>query len=487
MTAIADGSSRSLARSAASQFAGRVTLSLGRLLVAMLIVRGAGVEVFGAYTLVIQYVLLAEWLVDFGQADLAVRDIAREPVGEPVVLEALSRLKLLHGAVFGPLLPLTLLILGYPATVVEAGAVGGVAVLAYAAVQPARVRFRVWMRAERDVAAELAGLAVMLPLTWMACRAELGLVALVGCYAVGRVVQLALAFAFMGDWPGRFAATGCAGTLWRGALPLGFAGLLVMVYDSLATLMLSKLGGMEAVGQYAAATRFVFPVIIAVQALTAAFYPPLSATWRGDPGRFQTLQQAALDLSVLAAGLLLCGVFAAAPFLMGLLGPEIAAAAPVLRVLCLVILARAVTTAMSPLIVVAGQQGRALWLSALAVAVQAAAILLLIPRFGLVGVAAGYLVVEILVSVVPIAVIGQHVASVRLRWSVPLRMMACALFAAMAAEALPFAGTFAAGVVAACGFLFLVVVTRTVSVAQLRAVLASIVAGRTAVSPGGGR
>src|SRR5947209_6237113 len=106
MAVIADGSSRALARSAASQFGGRVALSLGRLAAALLIVHAAGVEAFGGYTLVLQYVFLAEWLVDFGQTDVAVRDMARDPLAEPAIRAALARLKLWHGLVLAPLLPL---------------------------------------------------------------------------------------------------------------------------------------------------------------------------------------------------------------------------------------------------------------------------------------------------------------------------------------------------------------------------------------------
>ncbi|MFO5011404.1 hypothetical protein RCK73_25795, partial [Salmonella enterica subsp. enterica serovar 1,4,[5],12:i:-] len=85
------------------------------------------------------------------------------------------------------------------------------------------------------------------------------------------------------------------------------------------------------------------------------------------------MQQTALTLSVGVAGVMFTGIHGASDFLMGLLGRDFVTAAPVLRLLAWVLLLRAVTTAMSPLIVIAGYQGRALWLTLGSVVMQVAA------------------------------------------------------------------------------------------------------------------
>src|SRR5262249_17491097 len=59
--------------------AGRLSISLSRLIVAGLVIRGYGRDIFGQYSLVFGTLAIAEWLVDFGTTDVFVRDISRKP------------------------------------------------------------------------------------------------------------------------------------------------------------------------------------------------------------------------------------------------------------------------------------------------------------------------------------------------------------------------------------------------------------------------
>jgi len=109
MTTTVDSSSRSLMKNAASQIGGRLSLSLGRLLAALMIVRLVGPERFGEYALVLQFIVLFEWLADFGQTDIGVRDICQRPAEEGETLGALATLKALQGAGLALLLPALLM------------------------------------------------------------------------------------------------------------------------------------------------------------------------------------------------------------------------------------------------------------------------------------------------------------------------------------------------------------------------------------------
>ncbi|HEY1384574.1 MAG TPA: oligosaccharide flippase family protein [Dongiaceae bacterium] len=483
MSGAVDSSSRSLFKNAISQIGGRLLLSLGRLLAALMIVRLLGPERFGEYALVLQFIVLFEWLADFGQTGISVREICQNPADERATLGALTTLKAVQGLFLALLLPALLLALRYPAEIVRAGVAGGLSVACYAAVQMFRADLAVRMRMERDVGAELGGLVVMLPLTLVACRAGAGVEILIACYSAARIVFLLL-LVWFSLGPGRprlhLAGSRPSMELLLKALPLGIAGLLVSTYDSLATLMLSKMTDMGAIAQFASAMRFVFPVIIVVQALLSAFYPSLAATYRVNPVRFQRLQQSALELSVLVGAGLFCGLFAGADFFMGLMGPSIRDAAPVLSVMSVVVLARSVTTAMSPLIVVAGKQGKALWLTAASIAFQAVMLLALVPRLGIMGAAIGYLAVELALGVVPVSVIGQLVAKVRLDWSVPVRLIGWAGIAVAICKLLPLAGTIWSGILAGLLFVTLILATGTLSVSSVRSVLSDIIAGRLA-------
>jgi O-antigen/teichoic acid export membrane protein len=452
------------------------------MVVALVIVRLEGASQFGAYALVLQFVVLFEWLADFGQTDIAVRNICQTPSNETTILGGLATLKVTQGLLLALLQPVLLLAMNYSAQIVLAGAAGSLSILCYAAVQVFRTRFKVDMLMERDIAAELGGLVVMLPLTWLSCRAGLGIVMLVLCYSISRLVFLLLAILFSrrdrrqrAQWVGQLAAK----DLLRAALPLGVAGLLVALYDSLGTIVLSKLTPLDQVAQYAAAARFVFPVMIVVQALGSAFYPLLSVTWIASPPQFQRLQQSALELSLLIAGALFCGVFASADFLMGLMGQTAGAAPTVLKVMSLVVLGRAVTTAMSPLIVIANQQAKALWLAAVSILLQMAMLLLLVPRYGVLGAAIGYLIIELVVGAVPVSVIGQAAARVRVNWGVPIRLICCAGLTVAACAFVPLGHTLWSAPLGGVTFMGLVIASGTLSIRDLRLGLMNLVSART--------
>lgn len=352
-----------LFHNSASLVAGRLLLSVGRLGAAVLVTRLAGVETFGSYALLLSLIALFEWLVDFGQTDIAARDVAQHPARMAADLAALARAKAAMAILAAIALPAGLALARYPLPLVVAGAIGSVSIAFTAALQPARVRVRARMRIDLDVGAEIVGLVAMLPLLGLAASARMGPAMLIATLAVARAVQWAMLSRWSRTPVGPPAARGTwhdARRLARAAAPLGAAGLLVVLYDALAPLMLSKLIDLHAVALYAAAARFVFPVIIVVQAINNAFFVALSATWARDRARFGEMQQTALTLSVGVAGVMFTGIHGASDFLMGLLGRDFVTAAPVLRLLAWVLLLRAVTTAMSPLIVIAGYQGRAL-------------------------------------------------------------------------------------------------------------------------------
>ena len=472
MTAETQAGSRSLFKNSVSQIAGRLLLSLGRMVVALMIGRVAGTEMFGAYVLVLSFLVFFEWLVDFGQTDIGVRDICQAPGREAAVLGALFRLKIVQGVAYCLLLPALLMVMRYPPDIIRAGAVGAVGLLFYGGVQLFRTLFKVRMCMERDVLAELGGLAISFPLTWLACRAHAGIEILVGCYMVSRVAFFCLV-AWLGrrerhPW-GAGAGFREAWALFLRASPLGVGGLLVALYDSLAIVMLSKLADIDSEAQYAAATRFVYPVIIIVQALNSAFYPPLSAMWKTAPARFKQLQQTVLETSLLVGGALFCAINAGADFLMGLMGPSIGAAAGILRILAWVVLARALTTSMSPLIIVSGRQGRTVWITATSVVLEAVAFLLLVPRYGIAGAAAGYLIIEVAVGVAPVSWIGQRAAKTTLAWTAPAKLILCAATAAGLCAVLPGAGTIWSGMLSVLIYAALTILSGALSPRQLRA------------------
>ncbi len=480
MSVTTGATTRSLFKNSVSQIVGRLLLSAIRLVTAALVVRLIGSGRFGEYTLVLSFLLIFEWMVDFGQTDIAVRDIARDPEDEGAVLQALVRLKAVQGLVLSLLLPVVMLVLHYPPALVQAAAIGSLGVLAYAAVQVFRALFKVRMQMERDVFSELASTVALLPATWLACRAGASVQVLIACYMASRLVYLGIALAFayrQRSAPGpRATPPNAARNLLREALPLGLSGLLVLVYDAIAPVLLSKIADMHAVALYSAPARYVFAVLALVQALNTAFFPVLAHRWNKSVESFTSLQQTALEISILIAVGFACCAVASAAFLMRLIGPGVADATPVLQLMCCIVVVRTVSMAMSPLIVIAGRQGVSVWLTVASLGIQAVVLPLLVPRFGALGAVVGYLLVE-LITVVPLVVVGQWASGARLTWAKPALLGICGLAALAVTRLLPVWDDWLGGVACPLLFLAFALATRAVSVDKLRRMYGELVGG----------
>lgn len=417
----------SVFKNATSQTLGRLTLSLMRFAIAVLIVRWAGPERFGEYSIVLTVALLMEWAADFGHSDVAVREISRDPPREGSLLAAVALLKAIHAVVAGALVVALLAALGYPGEVIRAGAVAAVGVLAYGAALVCRTLFRARLTMERDVGSELAGVLVMIPLTWWACVKGWGLEVLVGCHSVSRLIHAALAWWMARKLAGpivRGALSRDVRWILRAAIPIGIAGLLVSVYNAVDTLMVSKLDGARSAGVYSSAQRFVFPVIIVVDAIASSVFPLLASYWRRHDDRFRVTLQRSFDLTLVLTGGALCAFQTSAGLLMGLMGPEMREDAALMRVMALALVARAVTSILSPLVIVTGRAAWGLWLTGLGLCVKTTLLALLIPSQGLMGVGYAWLATDLLAGVIPAVIITQRMTGVRLSWRVGLRVAA---------------------------------------------------------------
>jgi O-antigen/teichoic acid export membrane protein len=467
---------RSLFKNSVSQILGRLLLSALRLVAAALIVRTLGAERFGEYTLVIGFVLIFEWLADFGQTDIVVREASHRPEHAPVAMQALVWLKLGQAVVLALALPALLAVMGYSRGVVEAAAAGALGLLCYTPALIFRAGFKVRMQMERDVLAEVIGAVVILPLTWLACTRTGSTAALVGSYAVSRLIYLAAAAALSPPvaWPKADPAVRRAAIdLVRWAAPLGLSGLIVWLYDSLAPVLLSKIVDMKAVAYYSAPARYIFAIITVVQALNTAFFPMLARHWRKSLDYFAQLQQTALETSMLIGIGFSCAAVASATFLMSVIGKGVLQAAPVLQLMCGILLVRTVSTAMSPLIVISGRQGAAMVLTVLSVALQGVFVAVLVPRYGAMGAVFGNLLVEV-ICVVPMIVLGQRASGAKLRWRGPLGLLACGIAAVLITRLMPIWGDWGGGM--ACPLLFVAFCFATggISVRKLQRIVADL-------------
>ncbi|MEM9422007.1 MAG: oligosaccharide flippase family protein, partial [Pseudomonadota bacterium] len=150
---------------------GRIILSAGRLLVVIILVRMSGTETFGGYALILSLVAFFDWLVDFGQTDIAVREIASDGNKRAAWLGALGRNKLIMGLLGGALVPILSILLGYSEEIIAGAFVGGFAVMLHALLQVPRTILKLEMRQDRDILGEVAGFVAMLITLSIAARA----------------------------------------------------------------------------------------------------------------------------------------------------------------------------------------------------------------------------------------------------------------------------------------------------------------------------
>ena len=159
---------------------------------------------------------------------------------------------------------------------------------------------------------------------------------------------------------------------------------------------------------------------------------------------------------------------------MGLSGPVMVEAAYILRILSWAILARAVTSAMSPLVIISSGQVKALGLTLFSVTANVILVLWLVPRFGVLGVALAFLCVEFLFSMLPTILLSQHLASVRMNWLPVLKASLSAVFALICTTALGQKGTIWSAAIAVLIYLSLTVFTGALSLSKLHTILESI-------------
>ena len=457
-------------------------LAVLRFGVTLLLVQRAGLERFGEFALILSVVAIAEWLSDFGLADMAVRQIAVDPGRRKDILGAFAVSKAVQGVLAAGILGLGLWLSGYAEHTIRAGLIAGVAVIFYAGVQIYRVEFRVRQQMGREVGAELMSTVFFVLLIWLATRAEASLEMLTLCYAASRGVHLMAAAMLAGQWPalgfgGAFKAE--LAVLTRACVPLGLTGLMVSTYDAMEQIALSQWSTSVEVGRYSFAMRIMMLALVVEQALATAVFPVLAAQWANDRDAFVRTMQTVLNWGLLIGGALFCALFAGAQGVVGLVKHDPQGMGQVLQYLAWAIPARAAVALVGPMLLISGQLSRAVWIPMVVVAVKWWALTLLASR-GAVGAAMAFLIAEVGVGLAANLVFCQYASGVWLRWWVPLKITVAALLVAGATTVLSGSGTLLQGLLACAVFLALSALLGVIQMQQLKALVRAVVGRRHA-------
>jgi len=467
---------RSVVSNAASLTGGRILLALLRFVVALVIVQRAGLEMFGEFALVLSFVLVAEWLSDFGLGDIAVRQISANQRRWDATMGALAVSKAAQGVLASAAMWGAIALLGYPEHMVRSGLIAGGAVILYAGVQVYRVGFRANMQMGRDVGAEVISAVVFLAAIWLATDANASLEVLTLCYVLSRAVNLVAAGLLAGGWPkisfGRDFRLELR-VLVASCVPLGLSGLLVSAYDAMDAIALSRWSTSGEVGVFTVAMRIMMLAVVAEQALATAVFPMLARQWTQDRESFVRTFQAVLDWGMVVGGALFCALYAGALGLGSLAKQDPHAIADVLQVLSWAILARVVVTLIGPMVVISGRLHYAVWIQATIAAAKWLALMAMAPQ-GAMGAATAYLIAEIGVALLPAVIFCQRAAGVWLNWSVPVKTLASAATVAAATKLLGLEGSLLHGALAMVAYLALAAATGAVRMQPLRQLYLSL-------------
>jgi O-antigen/teichoic acid export membrane protein len=193
--------------------------------------------------------------------------------------------------------------------------------------------------------------------------------------------------------PAPVSVPGVASVL-RSSFPLAVNGVLAIASLRVEVLTLAALRGVREAGLFAAAMKVVEVLNMVPAAITAGAMPALTREGlRGEgPVRARTAGSVALAAVPAAAGLLLVAPELAAR----VFGAEFAPAGAPLRVLAVALAVLYMNSVLLHALLAVGRAGWMPVLTAVRVAAALLAALLLVPRFGELGAAAGFLAAELL-------------------------------------------------------------------------------------------
>ena len=459
---------------------GRLLLAVLRFGVTLLLVQRAGLDRFGEFALILSVVAIAEWLSDFGLADMAVRQITLHADRRRDILGAFAASKAVQGMLAALVLGLGLWLAGYGPGTVRAGWIAGLAVVFHAGIQVYRVEFRVRQQMGREVGGELLSAVFFVLAIWLATGADASLEQLTTCYAASRAVHLLAAAGLAGTWPvlgfgPAFRAE--LQVLTRACVPLGLTGLMVSTYDAMEQIALSQWSTSAEVGRYAFAMRIMMLALVVEQALATAVFPVLASQWAHDRDAFLRTMQTVLNWGLLIGGALFCALFAGAQGLVALVKHDPQGLGQVLQLLAWAIPARAAVALVGPLLLISGQLGRAVWIPLVVVATKWLALVWLAPQ-GALGAAQAFLVAEVGVGLVINLVFCQYASGVWLRWGVPLKITLAALAVAGGATVLGGSGLLWQGLLATAVFLVLSALLGGIQLQQLNTLIGAVLGRR---------
>ncbi len=471
-TLSAHGLGRKMFRNTSALVVGRNLIALGRLAVVAVISRRFGTSMFGEYAIIVAWLQIAEWILDFGTTDVFVREVNREPGRRKRLVRIFLALKIFQAPLSVLVLSVGLLVMGYSHAVVRAGLVASVSLFFMAGVIMARASFKAALVMEREVLSELVSVAVMVGLLLFLAHVHAGLVAVMAAYAASRGIFLVGCLIFShGAIEPSVAGVERSEIQWaaRASFAMGLIGFVVVLHNAADLLILSKLASLQDVAIYSAAQRFTVPLMMGMGAISFSFYPVLAFV--NEPERFRETCKRAMTTTFLLSGLAVSVLWSGAEFLIGIVGHQLVPGANVLRVLAVMYSIKSVSLVIGPVLFLVQAENYALAYMCISLATKVVVLSILAPRYGYMGVAYGTLAVETLVLAPATLSMVYRRTGFFLPIPDALRVALVVILVLTITPMVAQRGTFGAMVLAGALYSVLVVVTGALRISDIRTLM----------------
>ena len=310
---------------------------------AVVVARGLGKTGLGQYAFILAWLTPFTMLADFGLGTLITRDVARDRSQIAIVLHSANRTLPFIAGLTLLLSLLAILITGASPAISAALGLGSLLIVLDPWYGLYTAAFRAFEQMQPILIVNVGGLALQLALTVWLIQIGTGILGAVTAVIVVNIGQLAVIWLWWRSWQRAIPSTVSGNLsyiqterliLIRRAAPFALAAVIGAVAVRLNVLLLDRLAGDAATGQYSAASRFVEAGRLLPNAVFGAFFPAMAALSANATAFKRFFRRGALTLGGLSA-LLALGLTLSAPLLIRLsYGPTFDDAVPVLVLLC---------------------------------------------------------------------------------------------------------------------------------------------------------
>lgn len=373
------------------------------LLVVGILTRALGPSGFGIYSTIFAYLFLFSTLADMGLGVMLTRDISRQDGDESEIISRYFSLRLI--LVLAAALAAVVIVFFIPqySNTVKQGVFLGVSYMVFTSLTQVLIglfqkHLKIYLVSIADIVSRLAQLALLLVALWYGSGS---VVLFVVITALSELVHFLVVWHFsrhMALFGFQVDYEKLKKTL-RAALPIAISLLFVMLYFKMDTVMLSLMRASGEVGIYAAAYK-VLEVLIFVPSILAGLIMPLLAKEAVHSSqRFKKIMSLSFDaIAALALPCVAILIILAPQIIRIVGGPQFSGAIVILQILAPAVLFIFFGSLGGNALVALNLQAKGVWVYGLGAAVNFAANLIFIPRFGAVAAAWNTVITEALVT-----------------------------------------------------------------------------------------